>query len=495
MHERGLSELIENTAGGLHQLGPDGTILWANPAQLHLLGYTPDEFIGHHAAEFYIPPERFGELWRPAMLHQGVDDFQALLRCRDGSGKHVIIHPIALWQGEQFLSMRCFIRDVSDLVKLEDELELRLAQIQEAELRKNEFLAMLAHELNNPLSAVLHSIATAQIDESHREHALDIARRQAEHLARIVNDLLEVGRVTQGSISLREEPVFVRSIVEQVVEETEWHLKSGQRQFTVSISPLADTVQILADPLRLRQVISNLLDNAAQFTPADGSIKVLVDSTDNQVTIRVIDSGIGIAPETLPRVFDLFMQAEHPVSSLSGGLGIGLTLVKRLIALHGGSVQARSAGLGTGCEFEVRLPALPGTAKLPLSPDTPIQPPARLHVLIVEDNDDAAEALRLLLELFGHVATVVASGPAAIDAIRNRDYNAALVDIGLPGIDGYEVARQIRGLPNSEAIFLAALTGYGQEADKRQALAAGFNEHLTKPVTLERLQAFLSRVR
>jgi len=494
MRESELSRLIESRVEGLHQLGPDGTILWASQDQLRLLGYRSDEFVGHDASKFYVPPERFGELWQKVMLNEDVDDFQALLRCKDGSVKRVVIHLIGLWQGEQFLSARCFIRDVSDFMKMADELDLRLCQIQNAELRKNEFLAMLAHELNNPLSAVLHSITTAQVDETHREQALNIARRQAEHLARIVNDLLEVGRATQGSISLRKQSVFIRSIVEQVVEEGDWLLKSGQRQLTVSISPAAETAQIFADPLRMRQVITNLLHNAAQFTPADGSIKVVVDCTDDQVMLRVVDSGIGIAPDTLPHVFDLFMQAEHPVSSLSGGLGIGLTLVKRLIDLHGGSVEARSAGLGMGCEFAICLPALPRATTFVQSPERTTQTLASLRVLIVEDNDDAAEALRLLMELFGHVATVVANGPAAIDAVQNREYNAALVDIGLPGIDGYEVARQIRRLPNAGTIVLAALTGYGQDTDKRRAIAAGFDEHLTKPVTLERLQAFLSRV-
>ncbi|MBF6568312.1 MAG: response regulator [Candidatus Binataceae bacterium] len=494
MRERGLSELNETTVGALHQLGPDGTILWANQAQLHMLGYSSEEFIGHHAAGFFLPSERFEELWRQVMLHQHIDEFETTLKCRDGSSKRVIIHPIALWQGDQFLSMRCFLRDVSDLATLQDELALRFAQIQTAELRKHEFLAMLAHELNNPLSAVLHSIATAQIDESHREHALDIARRQAEHLARIVNDLLEVGRVTQGSISLQKQPVFIRHIVEQALEEAEWFLHSDRRQLTISISPDADRVQIYADPLRIRQVITNLLHNAVQFTPPDGLIEVTVECIDDQVVIRVSDFGIGIAPETLPHVFDLFMQAEHPVSSLPGGLGVGLTLARRLIELHGGRIEAHSAGLGMGCQFAIYLSATATAAKLSPSQPPEIQPPAHLQVLIVEDNDDAAEALRLLLELFGHSATVVGSGPAALDAVRTREYSAALVDIGLPGIDGYEVARQIRRLPNSEAIILAALTGYGQEADKRQALAAGFDEHITKPVTLERLQTFLSQI-
>jgi two-component system CheB/CheR fusion protein len=245
----------------------------------------------------------------------------------------------------------------------------------------------------------------------------------------------------------------------------------------------------------MRQVITNLIHNASKFTPPGGRIDVLAERTDNEVIFRVQDSGIGISRDLLPRVFDLFTQAERSLERSRGGLGIGLTIVKRLVEMHGGRVEAHSAGPGMGSEFEVHLPVAAMTRPPMTATANKSQAEGHLRVVIVEDNYDAAEALTMLLELFGHHATIVADGLAAIDAVRNGAFDIALVDIGLPGIDGYEVARRIRKLPNAKTMTLVALTGYGQETDKQRALSAGFDEHLTKPVKIERLQALLNRPR
>ncbi len=252
---------------------------------------------------------------------------------------------------------------------------------------------------------------------------------------------------------------------------------------------------IEADPARMRQVITNLIHNAAKFTPPGGRIDVLAERIDDEIIFRVRDSGIGISRELLPRVFDLFTQAERPLDRSHGGLGIGLTLVKRLVEMHGGRVEAHSAGPGMGSEFEVHLPVAAITRQPVIATADKTQAQGHLRVVIVEDNYDAAEALMMLLELFGHQTTIVADGLAAIDAVRNGAFDVALVDIGLPAIDGYEVARRIRMLPNAKTMTLVALTGYGQETDKQRALSAGFDEHLTKPVKIERLQALLNRPR
>ena len=422
-------------------------------------------------------------------------DFQAALRCKDGSTKHVLIHSSGFWEGGKFLYTRCFIRDVTERVELERELKIRLAELAQADQRKNEFLAMLGHELRNPLAAVLDAIATAQLDGTRRDRALTIARRQTDQLAGLVDDLLDVGRITQGRIALKKEAITIGNVVKQAIEEAHCLVEPGQHQLSVRISSGAEEAVIEVDPARMRQVITNLIHNAAKFTPPGGRIDVLAERIDDEIIFRVRDSGIGISRELLPRVFDLFTQAERPLDRSHGGLGIGLTLVKRLVEMHDGRVEAHSAGPGMGSEFEVHLPVAAITRQPLIATADKTQAHEHLRVVIVEDNYDAAEALTMLLELFGHQTMIVADGLAAIDAVRNGTFDVALVDIGLPGIDGYEVARRIRMLPNAKTMTLVALTGYGQETDKQRALSAGFDEHLTKPVKIERLQALLNRPR
>lgn len=378
---------------------------------------------------------------------------------------------------------------------LEQELNTRLGELAQADQRRNEFLAMLGHELRNPLSAVLDAVVTAQLDEVRRDRALSIARRQTDQLSRLVDDLLDVGRITQGRIALRKEPLIVANIVKQAVEEARYLVEPGQHELTATVSPQALNAQVVVDAVRIRQVITNLIHNAAKFTPLGGRIDIVADLDDDEVVFRVRDSGIGISPDLLPHIFDLFTQSERPLDRSHGGLGIGLTVVRRLVEMHGGRVEARSAGHAMGSEFEVRLP-LATVADLSVAPSrAKSSTQGRLRVLIVEDNMDAAEALTMLLELFGHEPTVVPDGLKAIEAVCGNIFDVGLVDIGLPGIDGYEVARRIRLIPNTSSLMLIAVTGYGQDSDKQRALAAGFDQHLTKPVKIEQLQAVLSRPR
>jgi PAS domain S-box-containing protein len=494
LHQKELSDFIQHALEGIHQVGAEGKILWANPAQLRLLGFSASEYVGREFVEFFTDRKRFDEFWDRLMRGEVIYDFPAALRSKDGSIKHVLIHASGYWEGNKFLYTRCFIRDVTERVELERELKVRLAELAQADQRKNEFLAMLGHELRNPLSAVLDAIATAQLDHTRRDRALSIARRQTDQLAGLVDDLLDVGRITQGRIVLKKQPIQVGSMVKQAVEEAQCLVDPGQHQLSVMVSG-AEDVLIDADPARMRQVITNLMHNAAKFTPVGGRIDVLVERTDNEVVFRVRDSGIGMSRELLPHVFDLFTQAERPLDRSHGGLGIGLTLVKRLVEMHDGQVYAHSAGLGMGSEFEVHLPVAGNGRPQMTASANKIQAQGQLRVVIVEDNRDAAEALTMLLELFGHQATVVSNGLEAIDAVRNATFDIGLVDIGLPGIDGYEVARRIRMIPNAKTMTLVALTGYGQETDKQRALSAGFDEHLTKPVKIELLQALLNRPR
>ena len=365
--------------------------------------------------------------------------------------------------------------------------ELARAEAESANRTKDEFLAMLGHELRNPLGAIssaAHVLSRTAAGNSATTRASEIIGRQVQHLARIVDDLLDVSRVVAGKVALRLQPVDLGEVARRVAT-----LGGGPAGARHVIYVDAAPTWVSADPTRLEQVLTNLVANAVKYTPAGGEITVTVAREGNQAVLRVRDTGMGIRPELLPRVFDLFVQADRSLERSSGGLGIGLTLVRQLVQLHGGSVEAASAGPGRGSTFTVRLPIL---AALPV-PDGGAQPavggpPQR--VLVVEDNDDAREMLRNLLSLLGHEVHEACDGAAGIEEARRVRPDAALIDIGLPGIDGYEVARRIRAdVPGAR---LVAVTGYGQPEDRERALAAGFDVHLVKPVDPDQLQRLLA---
>jgi signal transduction histidine kinase/CheY-like chemotaxis protein len=375
--------------------------------------------------------------------------------------------------------------------QLEQQLRAKLDELAEADRRKDEFVAMLGHELRNPLAATFNAIVAAEIDESHREHALSIAHRQIDQLARLLDALLDVERITRGKIELKRDVLQVGNTLRDAIEAAQSEIDAQRHIWSVRITQPAEGALINADLTRLRQAISNLIHNASKFTPDGGSIDILVQVESSEVAIRMRDSGIGITPELLPHVFELFTQAERSLDRKYGGLGIGLTLVKRIVDMHGGRVTAKSAGPGKGSEFEIYLPLLAAARTEPgITEGTPVKP-SSARILIVEDNADAAEALAMLLQRYGHPTTAVESGLDAIEAIRCGEFDFALVDIGLPEIDGYEVARRIRSMPNGARVKLVALTGYGQESDKKQAHVAGFDHHLTKPVNIGRLRSLL----
>lgn len=490
-HEE-LSDFLENAVEGLQRVGPDGGVRWANKALLGLLGYTAEEYVGHGAADFHVQREVFDELWRRLMRRETLFDYPADLRCKDGSIKHVLIHSNGLWEDGRFLYTRCFIRNVTEQRQLQAELERRLEQLAEIDRRKDEFIAMLGHELRNPLAAVQNAIAAARLDASRRERALDIARRQTAQLERLVDDLLEVPRLTQGRLALRTVCVSLADIIARAVDATRWLVEA--RGHALAVSTPSDPVYVEGDPARIEQAVANLLTNAANYTEPGGRIQLIAAREGAEAVLRVRDTGIGIAPDMLPRVFDLFAQGPQTLDRAQGGLGIGLTVVRRVIDLHGGRVAAHSDGIGKGAEFVVWLPALcvaeratGGATGLPAVG-------RRARVLVVEDNVDAAESLGMLIELLGHEVRVVHNGPAALDAIRREPPEMALVDIGLPGMDGYEVARSIRACPRGAITVLVALTGYGRDEDKQQARAAGFDHHLTKPVDMDALRDLLGRL-
>jgi PAS domain S-box-containing protein len=356
---------------------------------------------------------------------------------------------------------------------------------------KDEFLAMLGHELRNPLAAVRNAVVAAAHDPARSARALEIARRQSDQLGRLIDDLVDVARITQGRISLRKEPVDPAEILVRAVESTRSLIEA--HGVTLHLELGGERTCVEADPARLEQVFVNVLSNAAKYTDAGGRIDALLQRRGGEVDVRVRDTGIGIAPEVLPRIWELFAQGDRALDRAPGGLGIGLTVARRLVELHGGRIDAASEGLGKGAEFVVSLPAVAVDAGARDRAALSVADERAADVLIVEDNPDTAESLAMLLQLRGHRTRAVPDGQAALDAARAARPDAMLVDIGLPGIDGYAVASLVRSDPALSGVLLLALTGYGREEDKRLARAAGFDHHLVKPVDPEELFRLLAR--
>ena len=359
------------------------------------------------------------------------------------------------------------------------------AALREADRRKDEFLATLAHELRNPLAPVrtaLEILRRRAGGDPEAGRLVGMMERQVSHLVRLVDDLLDVSRITRGRAELRRQPVGLAGVIARAVEAARPDLDARRHRLEVDL-PARDVV-LDADPDRLEQVVTNLLTNAAKYTPHGGRV-------------RVADDGIGIRPEMLPRLFDLFQQADRVPGRMSEGLGIGLSLVRGLVELHGGTVSAASPGPGLGSEFVVRLSAAP-TADPPPGPAGPAAGPAlaparRLRIVVVDDNADGAESLATLLGFAGHDVRVCHDGPAALAVVPAFRPDVVLCDIGLPGLDGYEVARRLRGLGLGPAA-LVALTGYGQEEDRRRSREAGFQAHLVKPVDPQALAGLLAEI-
>ncbi|HEX3127377.1 MAG TPA: ATP-binding protein [Thermoanaerobaculia bacterium] len=370
------------------------------------------------------------------------------------------------------------------------ELQRRADELAAAERRKDQFLAMLAHELRNPLAPIRNAVELMRQVETNDpsfQSSREMVERQVKHLARLVDDLLDVSRINQGSIRLRKEVVDLGTIVQRAVEATRSLIDSRGHGLTVDLPP--DLVRLEADPTRLEQVIANLLNNAAKYTMPGGHIHVQASQDGSEAVVRVRDNGIGVPPDVLDRVFEPFVQSEGSLARSEGGLGIGLTLVRSLVEMHGGSVEAHSPGLGQGSEFTVRLPArVPAEkpvvlAEMPSMPHADAPFPARgLRVLVVEDNVDAAESLAALLRLWGHEVRVVHDGLTAIDEARRQHPEVVLLDIGLPGLDGYEVAKRLRQDVEMDGALLVAMTGYGQPDDRRRSREAGIHHHFVKPV-------------
>ncbi|HLY37657.1 MAG TPA: ATP-binding protein [Candidatus Binatia bacterium] len=364
----------------------------------------------------------------------------------------------------------------------------------EAGRRKDEFLAMLGHELRNPLAAIDASVAVLDRVSSQAGaavHQREIIHRQTRHLVRLVDDLLDVSRVVSGKIALQRETVDLNDLAARCVESLARRFE--ERGHVTTFTRADGPVVTQGDAVRLEQVLINLLDNAIKYTPTGGHIDVSVERVGAEGVLRVRDNGVGMTKELVPHVFDLFAQAERSLDRAEGGLGLGLTLVRRLVEQHGGTVAASSAGPGRGSEFIVSVPVDPDLVAVPVPADTAVAPVPHLRIVLVEDNADARDALRTLLEVSGHRVEIAGDGPSGIELARRVRPDVTLIDIGLTGADGYEVARRLRA-DGGDGLRLVALTGYGQPEDRRRALDAGFDAHLVKPVEAEDLNRVLAGV-
>jgi PAS domain S-box-containing protein len=366
--------------------------------------------------------------------------------------------------------------------------------LRDADRRKDEFLAILAHELRNPLAPIRNSLHILRMNNQQDPTADlvgEMIERQVNHMVRLVDDLMEVSRITRGKIELRREPVELAAVVRSAVETSRPLIDAGRHQLAVTIP--SDPLIIEGDAVRLTQVIANLLNNAAKYTDDGGQIWLTVRRDGGDVTISVRDTGTGIAANMLPHVFDLFTQAGRATGRSQGGLGIGLTLVKSLVEMHGGTVEAKSKGIGHGSEFVVRLPSATGPQPIEQSRrmGMPAPPLAPRRVLVVDDNRDAAASLGMLLKLLGAEVRVAFNGQDALEALESFRPSVVLLDIGMPGMDGHEVARRVRQQPEFHDVTLIALTGWGQEDDRRRSESAGFDHHLIKPADVNALQTLL----
>ncbi len=370
--------------------------------------------------------------------------------------------------------------------------------LREADERKDEFLATLAHELRNPLAPLrsgLELLRASRGDPASAALAVGAMERQLGHLVRLVDDLLDVARISRGKVELKRERVDVGTVVDHAVEVSRPLLDAAGHALSVRLP--AEPLWLDGDLTRLAQVVSNLLNNAAKYTPDGGHVELSARAEGGEVFVRVADDGAGISAEMLPRVFDLFAQVDRTLDRAQGGLGIGLSLVRKLVELHGGTIEARSDGPGRGSTFEVRLPRGRGPAAAPAEarPAAPGGPKhAGFRILVVDDNADGADLLAMTLDAWGHRTHVAYDGPGALDAVEAFGPQIIFLDIGLPGMDGYEVARRLRALPGRAGVALVALTGWGAESDRRRALDAGFDVHLTKPVDRAEIEGVLDRL-
>lgn len=476
----------------------DWKIIYWNRFAEHLYGWLVEEAMGQDVLKLIAP--EFTDMQRAqlmTLLLAGAPvSGEFTVRHRDGYTFPVLATDSPVYDEEGRLAyVICTSVDISERKKAENDLRALNESLAVADRRKNEFLAMLAHELRNPLAPIRNAVQVMRSldhgDAPNLAWARDVIDRQVSHLARLVDDLLDVSRLVRGRIELRREAVDLADVVERALEVARPIIQSHRHELIVELP--GEALWVDADPMRMIQVLENLLTNAAKYTPEGGCIRLEAAIGAGEAVIRVADNGMGIPEDLLPHVFDLFTQNERSLDRSQGGLGIGLTIVKKLVEMHGGTIAVRSGREGS--EFTVALPlsqARPEPVQPEPSKENSGEAGAARRILVEDDNEDARESLALLLEFDGHDVLKASDGPAALIAAREFRPEAILLDIGLPGMDGYEVARRLRVQPETAGILLLAVTGYGQQEDRQRAEAAGFDHHLVKPIDPEALARLLA---
>jgi PAS domain S-box-containing protein len=468
-----------------------GAIEFVNKAFRVFFGVTPER-VRHDGWRGLLHPDdaaRYMSAYEDAVANR--QQFRAQARVRSGSGDWRWIESSAtprMAPNGQFLGYVGVSPDVTVLMEAQEALR-------QADQRKDQFLATLAHELRNPLAPIrvaAEMLALPSLDEKHLLWSREVIQRQVNHMSRLLDDLLDVARITRGKLRVKKQPVDLATIVDTAVEAARPLIKARTHGLTIDLPPELPTLD--ADPVRLAQVLSNLLTNAAKYTDSPGRITLSARAEGSMLQISVKDNGIGLSPSSLAHIFEMFAQGPDDTGRAEGGLGIGLALVKGIVGLHDGSIEATSDGPGYGSEFIVTLPCH-GPAKMrPAAPAAPAPRPATVprRILIADDNDDAANSLAILLQLAGHEVCTAHGGQAALALASSFRPEIALLDIGMPDVDGYEVAKRIRETDLGKGVRLVALTGWGQDEDKRRARAAGFDHHLTKPIDPRELDELLS---
>lgn len=475
----------------------NGVIVEANPFMSDLLGYSCESFRGKELWEIGLFKDRAANVAAVKALQEtGYLRYEHLpLQSKAGATVEVEIVANAYREHDHQV-IQCNIRDITERSRLEKLLQVQTRELEELHLRKDEFLAMLSHELRSPLAPIANAVQLLSLQQDTesrtQQQARKIIERQLAKLQHLVDDLLEVSRITSGRVQLRRVWVTINGIAQGATETVRPLIL--QRHHELSVSLPVDPIWLHADAARLEQVMINLLTNAAKYTEEGGKIWLTVEREQNECVIRVRDSGVGISPTLLPHVFDLFTQAERSLDRSQGGLGIGLALVERLTELHGGKVEAYST-VGEGSQFVVRLPAQ--SVEMSLAEQTPAvvnQGRPVLRVLVVDDNVDTVLGFSLLLQAQGHEVRTAYDGMSIVRIAEEFRPNVIMLDIGLPGLNGYEVAQQIREQPSGKNVILIALTGYGQDSDRQASAKAGFDHHLVKPVRFEQIVEILDTV-
>ena len=475
---------------------PDGVLDYVNHMLLQYTGLSVEQLTGRDWKDLIHPDDVAHHLktWSQSLASGDMFEIEQRLLKHTGEYRWHLSRALPLYQPDSRIAM--WVGTHTDI----HDQKCAEAELREDHVRKDQFLALLAHELRNPLaplSNALQVFSSAQKDPAIAAELLDIMRRQLRQMTRLIDDLLDLSRITTGRMRLRCERMSVSSAVAAAVEAVQPLVTERRHKLTTQIPP--QEVWIEADPTRLAQVLTNLLHNAAKYTDPEGQLWLIVERRENEVVFRVRDNGSGIAKDMLPRIFDVFMQVEWTLDRANGGLGIGLTLVRTLVEMHGGTVMAHSDGLGAGSEFVVKLPLKEELQERPSdvapTPSEPAAPLPSLRILVVDDVQASAKTLAMMLRTLGQNVETTFDGASALTLAAERDFDLIFLDIAMPLMDGLEVARRLRAIPKLHSLRLVALTGFGQNEDRAKSVQAGFNEHLTKPVSMDSLKEIIRGAR